>query len=118
SSDVCSSDLTNQSPINYTVTFSESVTGFSNSGVTIAGTAGGTKTVTVTGSGTTYNVAVSGMTDGTVVASVQAGAAQDAAGNNNTASGTSTVTYDLTVPTITLTSPANGAPINDNTPAF
>ena len=49
---------TNQSPINYTVTFSESVTGLSPSGVTIAGTAGGTKTVVVTGSGTTCSTSI------------------------------------------------------------
>src|SRR5205085_170110 len=79
-------DPANASPINFTVVFSESVTGFAAGDVTITGTAGGTKTVTVTGSGTTYNVAVSGMTDGTVIATVPAGGAQDAANNNNTAS--------------------------------
>src|SRR5688572_6884970 len=51
-------DPTNISPINYTVIFSEAVTGFDTGDVTITGTAGGTKTATVTGSGTTYNVAV------------------------------------------------------------
>ena len=41
---------------------------------------------TVSGSGTTYNVAVSGMTkDGTVIASVDAGKATDEAGNGNAA---------------------------------
>ena len=41
----------------------------------------------VTGSGTTYNVAVSGMTgDGTVIVSIPAGVALDAGGNLNTAS--------------------------------
>jgi hypothetical protein len=62
---------------------SEAVTGFSASGVTLGGTSGGTKTAIVTGSGTTYNVAVSGMTSaGTVTATVNAGAASDAAGNH------------------------------------
>jgi hypothetical protein len=42
---------------------------------------------TVTGSGTTYKVAVSGMTGGgTVIASIAAGQATDAAGNPNTPS--------------------------------
>ena len=58
-------DPTNASPINFTVVFSESVTGFASADVTIAGTAGGTKTVAVTevapNDGTTYDVAVSGM---------------------------------------------------------
>jgi hypothetical protein len=50
----------------------------------------------VTGSGTTYNVAVSGMTTGgTVIASIAATVAHDAAGNGNTASTSTdnTVTY-------------------------
>src|SRR5437867_3218385 len=80
-------DPTSTSPINFTAVFSEPVSGFSGTGVTISGTAGGTKTVTVSGGPSTYNVAVSGMTtDGTVLASIPAGVAPDAAGNRNTAS--------------------------------
>ena len=93
-------DPTGVSPINFTVTFSESVTGFVTGDVTLGGTAGAT-TGTVTGSGTTYNVAVSGMTgSGTVIATVAASKAVDAAGNNNAAS-TSTdnsVAYTVTTP--------------------
>ncbi len=66
--------------------FSEPVIGFVNSDVTIAGTAGGTKVVTVTGAGPTYSVEVSGMTSGTVIATIAAGTATDLAGTNNTAS--------------------------------
>lgn len=102
-------DPTNTSPINFTVVFSESVSDFATGDVTLGGTAGAT-TATVTGSGTTYNVAVSGMTsDGTVIASIAAGVAHDAAANPNTAS-TSTdnsVTYDTTHPTVTLDSTAS-----------
>jgi len=59
-------DPTNASTINFTAVFSAAVTGFSSTGVTLGGTAGAT-TAVVTGSGTTYNVAVSGMTQtGTV----------------------------------------------------
>ena len=80
-------DPTNASPINFTVVFSETVTGFATGDVTLSGTAGGTLVGTVTGSGTTYNVAVSGMTgSGTVIATIAAGVATDAAGNNNAAS--------------------------------
>ncbi len=82
------------------------MTGFTGADVTISGTAGGTKTVTVNDSGDhmTYDVAVSGMTDGTVVASIGASGAQDAAGNMNTASssGDNSVTYDHTPPTVTV----------------
>jgi len=79
-------DPTTSSPINYTVTFSEAVTGFATGDVTLGGTAGAT-TGTVTGSGTTYTVAVSGMTaNGTAIATLAAGVATDTAGNPNTAS--------------------------------
>jgi large repetitive protein len=72
--------------INFTATFSEAVTGFTGAGVTIFGTANPT-IVNVSGSGTTYNLAVQGMTQtGTVRASVNASAATDSAGNGNTAS--------------------------------
>ena len=90
-------DPTNASPINFTVVFSEPVNDFATGDVTLSGTAGAT-TATVTGSGTTYNVAVSGMTgSGTVIASLAAGVAHDAAGNANTASTSTdnTVTYDV-----------------------
>jgi hypothetical protein len=96
------SDPTNASPIDFTVVFSESVTGFASGDVTLGGTAGAA-TSTVTGSGTTYNVSVSGMTgSGTVIATVAAAKAQDAAGNNNTASTSTdnTVSYDATAPTV------------------
>jgi len=94
-------DPTNGLTINYTVVFSEEVTGFSTGDVTLGGTAGAT-TGAVTGSGTTYNVAVSGMTgDGTVIATIAAGVAQDGYGNTNNASTSTdnTVLYDATDPT-------------------
>jgi hypothetical protein len=75
----------------------------------------------VTGSGTTYNVAVSGMTrTGTVVASLAAGVAHDTASNPSAAS-TSTdneVAYDATAPTVTINQagsqadPTNASPIH------
>ena len=100
-------DPTGTSPINFTVVFSEPVTGFVTGDVTLSASgAGGSKTGTVTGSGTTYNVAVTGMTTaGTVVATVAAGVATDAAGNLNVVS-TSTdniVSWDPSAgPTVTI----------------
>ena len=99
------SDPTNDSPINFTATFSEDVTGFSSGDVTLAGTANAT-TVVVTGGAATYTITVSGMTgDGTVITSIGAGVASDAAGNVNLASTSTdnTVTYDTTSPTVALT---------------
>src|SRR5947208_275084 len=96
-------DPTSSSPINFTAVFSKPVSGFTGAGVTLSGTAGGTKTATVSGGPSTYNVAVSGMSSsGTVLASIPAGVAQDAAGNPNTAS-TSTdnsVTFTPVSPTV------------------
>jgi hypothetical protein len=89
-------DRTGASPINFTVEFSEPVTGFSDADVNLDGAAGAT-TAVVAGSGTTYTVAVSGMTaDGTVTASIPANAATDAADNGNTASTSTdnTVTFN------------------------
>ena len=79
-------DPSGTSPINFTVVFTHAVTNFATGDVTLGGTAGAT-TAVVTGSATTYNVAVSGMTtSGTVIASIAAGVASDAAGNLNAAS--------------------------------
>src|SRR5206468_3961455 len=101
-------DPTNASPINFAVVFSDAVSGFTSADVTIGGTAGGTKTVTVSGGPSTYNVAVSGMTSGTVIATVPAGVVSDGAGNLNTASTSTdnTVTFDNTPPTVTVNQPA------------
>src|SRR5205823_1088300 len=95
--------------------------------VSLSGTAGAT-TATVTGSGTTYNVAVSGMTsDGTVIGSVEhTSELQSLAylvcgplhGNSASTSTDNTVTYDTTKPTVTITQagaqhdPTNSSPIN------
>ncbi len=75
-------DPTGDSVINFTAVFSEPVVGFTGNGVLLSGKAGAT-TATITGSGTTYNVGVSGMDHaGRVVADLAAGAAHDPAGNS------------------------------------
>src|SRR5205823_6080872 len=90
-------DPTSTAPITFTAVFSESVSGFTGSDVVIGGTAGGTKTVDVTGGPSTYTVAVSGLTTGgTVIATIPAGGATDAAGNGNTASTSTDNTVTLT----------------------
>ncbi|MEN6449372.1 MAG: Ig-like domain-containing protein, partial [Thermoguttaceae bacterium] len=99
---------TKTGPIHFTVQFSEAVTDFTDTSVTIGGTAAGTIVATVTPSGddgVTYDVAVSGIaTDGTVILTVAANKVHDAVGNGNEAStGThNTVTYDTTAPTVTI----------------
>ena len=97
-------DPTSTDPIDFTVVFSEPVTGFIDNDIELSGTAGAVA-ATVTGSGTTYNVAVSGMNaSGTVIAKVKEGAAIDGANNQSTASGTASVAFepDTTAPTVTI----------------
>ncbi len=117
------SDPTNDSPIHFTVVFSEPVTDFAAGDVNIGGTAGAT-TATVTADdpyGMQYDVAISGMTgDGTVIASIPAGVIHDFSGNANTASTSTdnTVLYETTSPTVTINQaasqadPTQSAPIN------
>jgi N-acetylneuraminic acid mutarotase len=95
-------DPTNAGPIEFTATFSETVTGFDSNDVNFTGsTATGTMIALVSGSGPTYSVSVTGMTNsGTVIISIPEGIALNGAGIGNTAS-TSTdnvVTYDVTPP--------------------
>jgi hypothetical protein len=74
-------------------------------GLQLSGTAGAT-TVAITGSGMTYDLAVSGMThDGTVIVNIPANVAHDAAGDGNEAwtGTTNQVVYDTTAPVTTST---------------
>jgi hypothetical protein len=71
--------------------------------VTVGGTAGGTKTAAITGTGPVYTVTISGATgNGTITANIGASTVLDLAGNNNTASTSTdnTVTLDTTAPTV------------------
>ncbi|HKB01463.1 MAG TPA: FG-GAP-like repeat-containing protein, partial [Gemmataceae bacterium] len=81
-------DPTNSASIQFDVQFSEPVTGFGPSDVSLVGsTVGGTLTVNVTGSLASYVVTVTGMTTGgSVIANIPAGGAADDAGNLNLAS--------------------------------
>lgn len=98
-------DPTATSPINFTIVFSEAInpSTFAGTDVNITGTAGGTKAVALsTSDNITWNAEVTGMTtSGTVIASIDASAVQDLAGNGNDASTSTdnTVTWDKTAPT-------------------
>ena len=99
---------TNTGPINFTVTFSAPATGFINTDVSFVGsTVGGTLAAAVTGTNP-YNIAVTGMTgNGVVVVSIPNAAATDATGTPFPASGTATVTFDTTAPTVTINKAAS-----------
>ncbi len=86
-----------------TITFSESVTGFSAGDITLTGV---TATATLTGSGTTYTATITSTSTGTLTIQVPANGAQDAAGNYNTASQTHTVQVDPTRPTVSISVPS------------
>lgn len=75
-------------PVNFTVAFDEPVTGFATGDVTLTGTAlATTGTVTPPGTGTTFTVAVTGMSAaGTIIATVGANRAADVRGTPNLAS--------------------------------
>ncbi len=108
---------TTTSPIVFNVSFDEAVTGFTSSGVTLGGTAGGTLVATVKASDSTgenYTVSVSGMANsGTVTAMVNAAAAQDTSvGNNNTASNTASVNFN-SAPTAALATPLTNIGASD-----
>ncbi len=97
------SDPTNTGPINFTATFSETVTGFDSNDVDFAGsTASGTLSALISGTGPTYTISVTGMHgSGTIMVSIPAGVAQGIAGKNNNASTSidNTVTYKISNPT-------------------
>ncbi|GAB3635106.1 hypothetical protein GCM10027422_06960 [Hymenobacter arcticus] len=106
---------TTTSPIPFTVTFSEPVTGFVAGDVTVSNNA---SVGTVSGSGTTYTFNVTPTTAGLVTVNVPANVAQDAASNGNTAASPYSITYSqlVTAAPVVLT-PANGF-VNTNRPTY
>jgi len=105
---VSQADPTNASPIYFIATFNEpiNVSTFTGSDVTLGGTATGTLSANVSeispNNGTTFSIAVSGMTgSGMVTASLDASNVTDLAGNGNDVSSSSdnNVTYNAPAPT-------------------
>jgi large repetitive protein len=118
-------DPTSATTIHFTVVFNEPVTGFATgdvsfTGSTVGGTLSGTITETAPNNGTTYDVAVTGMAspDGTVVTTITANKASDAAGNGNAASTSSdnTVNWIADAPPFVL-SIIRQVPLNQKTNA-
>ncbi|WP_415064362.1 Ig-like domain-containing protein [Bdellovibrio sp.] len=94
-----SSNPTN-SGFSVTATFSESVSGFVASDV---GVVNGVLS-NFSGGPSIYNFDITPSTDGTVTISVNAGVAKDGAGLDNIAATNLVITYDSTMPSVTLTS--------------
>ena len=99
------------SDFDITITFSESVTGFQSSDISLTGTA--TARVVLAGSGTTYTASITPIGSGDLTIRVPANVAQDDVSNNNTASREHTVSVDLVRPSVSITGvptiPQNGA---------
>jgi len=88
---VTSSEPATESPIKIEIRFSENVTGFEVSDLSITNATA----ANFSGSGSTYTVdLIPTVVGGTVTIQVLAGVAQDGAGNKNTASGTKSISYE------------------------
>ena len=92
----------NDASISLTFTLSESTSDFTSDDVTVTG--GGTLSSFTQVSGTTYTATLTPSTEGLQSIKVAANAYTDAAGNDNVESNTFEWTYDVTSPTITITS--------------
>ena len=108
--------------ISYTATFSESMRNFDISDIVVTGTASDNSPVVsnfVIDHTTVYMFGVATTSDGTVIVTIPAGAATDAAGNGNTASDPYTITVDSTMVAVTIDSPTpNGNSQNSNTISY
>ena len=91
------------STFDVTITFSETVTGFTASDIALTGTDTADATATVTGTGTTYTATITPTGTGSLSIQVSADAVVDVGSNPNTASAKSTVSVDTVPPTVTIT---------------
>ena len=90
-----------------TITFTETVSGFTQSDLSLSGTA----TASITNwnantEDTTYTATITPTTSGTVILNVAANVAKDAANNPNTAATAKTVNVDVDRPTVTIDVPS------------
>ena len=97
---------TQNGAFNAIITFSEDVTGFEATEISLSGAASVDATVTIMGSGAVYTASITPTISGSLTIYVPANVATDNAGNANTAASTTkTVTLDLTGPTVSITNP-------------
>ena len=97
---------------NATITFTESVSGFVRSEVSLSGSAASITSWRANSGNTVYTAIITPTASGTVTIGVAANVATDAANNQNTAATSKTVTVDVDRPTVSITVPPdvqNGA---------
>ncbi len=89
-----------RTPTGYTttLTFSEQVTGYSHSDLSLTNVG----LLSFTGNGTVYNISITPAADGEVTVTLPAGVVTDASGNGNLVSNLVRATFDSTPPTITI----------------
>ena len=110
---------TNAASLVYSLDFNESVTGLAAGDFTIGGTATGWGVASISGSGASYTVTLTGGTNGTVSLTLELNKVADAAGNtgpaNAAVAASTTITVDTVAPTATITtaveSPTSAASI-------
>ena len=93
---------------NVTVVFAEPVTDFMQSKLTVTGAGASITDWTPVDGGEEYTAEITPTAEGTVTLSVAENVAQDAAGNQNTASPSRTVEIDMTPPSVTITGVPTG----------
>ncbi len=98
---------------NVTITFTETVSGFVGSEVSLSGSAASITAWSTNSDDTVYTATITPTASGTVTIGVAANVATDAANNQNTAATSKTVTIDVDAPTVTI-----GVPSGTQTGAF
>ena len=89
-----------------TITFTEAVSGFTQSDLALSGTGSASITSWSSTGNTSYTATVTPTASGTVTLNVAAGVATDGANNRNTAATSQTVTVDIDKPTVTIAVPS------------
>ncbi len=101
------------SAFNVTITFTETVSDFVQSEVSLSGSAASITSWSANSDDTVYTATITPTASGTVTIGVAANVATDAANNQNTAATSQTVTVDVDKPTVTI-----GVPSGTQTGAF
>ena len=91
---------------NATITFSETVSGFVGSDVSLSGSAASITSWSANSDNTVYTATITPTASGTVTVGVAANVATDAANNQNTAATSKTMTVDVDRPSVTITMPS------------
>ena len=91
---------------NVTITFTEAVSGFVGSDVSLTGSASSITSWSANSDDTVYTATITPTASGTVTIGVAANVATDAANNQNTAATSQTVTVDVDKPSVTIGVPS------------